>query len=95
MEWTDLVSDDPVLRRSLDATLAHDFDTPLDLTFETCDQVEYNGAILTAQVELQPRGFETPVTNDKQGGLRVRPRDASFCSNRDALDALRVGTNAR
>ncbi|EQC29664.1 hypothetical protein SDRG_12668 [Saprolegnia diclina VS20] len=91
VQWTDLVSDDPALRRSLEATLAHDFATPWDLTFEMCDHVEYNGAMLTAQVELQPRGFETPVTNDNKEAYVLALAMHHFCSNRDALDAVRVG----
>ncbi|KDO21154.1 hypothetical protein SPRG_12935 [Saprolegnia parasitica CBS 223.65] len=93
MSWTDLVADDPVLRRSLDAVLAHDFErtSSLELAFETCDRVEYNGVILTAQVELTPHGFETPVTNANKEEYVLALAMHHFCSNCDALDALRDG----
>ncbi|OQR96319.1 Hect domain-containing protein [Achlya hypogyna] len=90
--WSALCGSNAVLRRSLEALLATDVDAaPGELVFETCARVQWSGAMVAAQVELQPNGFATPVTNQNKAAFVRLLAERHACGCPVALAAVRKG----
>ncbi|OQS02489.1 Hect domain-containing protein [Thraustotheca clavata] len=93
IDWKSYCSYDPVVTSSLESTLVHNFDvnSTLDFVFEACGLVEYNDKIWSAQIELEPNGFDSPVNNANKARYVSLLAKRHFCPFPEIIDCIRTG----